>query len=140
MVTEREEIRREPSDPAEPASSRGERTQRMLPAFLEDLSEALRDQVRELEARLCQTGNDKAAFIQKVRTHEQTRTCLEIDTHPVDNGGRVEANRQNNRRIGVAFPTVAVPFRTTSRSTSASWARGRPANKARTETSPLWNP
>jgi hypothetical protein len=140
MLTEREEIRREASDRAKPASSRGKRTQRMRPAFLEDRSEALREQVREPKGRLCQTGNDKAAFLQKVRVHEQTRTCLVMDTRPVDNEGQVEAKRQNNRRIGVAFPTFAVPFRTTSRSTSASWARRRPADKARTETFPLWNP
>lgn len=140
MVTEREEIRREASDRAEPASSRGERSQRLLPACLEDPSEALREPVREPEARLFRTGNDKAAFIQKVRAHEQTRTCLVMDTHPVDNEGRVEANRQNHRRTGVAFPTVAVPFRTTSRPKPASWARRPPADKARTETVPLWNP
>jgi hypothetical protein len=140
MVAEREEIRRKASDRAKTAPGRGERTQRLFPAFLENLSEALWEQVREPEGHLCRTGNVKAVFLQKVRVHEQTRTCLVMDTKPVDNEGQVEAKRQNNRRIGVAFPTVAVPFRTTSRSTSASWARRRPADKARTETSPLWNP
>ena len=140
MVAEREEIRREASDRAKSASSRAVRTHRLLPALLEDLSEALREQVREPEARLLRTARDKAAFMQKVRAHEPTRTCPERDTDPVENGGRVEANRQNNRRIGVAFPTVAVPFRTTSRSLPASWARQLPLDSARTETVNVWNP
>jgi hemerythrin len=47
----------------------------------------LRRLSRELEERLGRVREEKSAFTQRVRSHEQAETCLYMDTYLLDEGG-----------------------------------------------------